>query len=359
MLIRRRTIMEFSLNHKVRRLFVLMLAALLAACNLPRPQPTALSTANPTSDQPVIILYPNEGGAGTQVTLTGAGFPANMNLEVHIGIPNAGFGEQAYAKTTSDTKGNVSLNFSMPGQWPDGAPIHDSKLIVVLSNPDGSVKGLAPFNFVPAVETEAAATGEAPSIEGSPTAETAGAEETSAPAATLEATSTPHAGTTAVIPLIPQPVENSTQAPVAASANVYRPISREECAAMVDAMGQNLEISGAFTEEPFKDAITNESGTGCQVTITGSGMQFKSFVEIANGLKKMLANQGWAEDDQYLADGPTGTAAAFRKGSDLALLSVGWKPSADANCPPDQPISACPLKPEQQIYTISLNVARK
>jgi hypothetical protein len=50
--------------------------------------------------------------------------------------------------------------------------------------------------------------------------------------------------------------------------------------------------------------------------------------------------------------------AGFRQGNRLYLLQVGWEPSEDANCPSDQPISACDLEPQQHLYTIVLNCAQ-
>jgi len=43
----------------------------------------------------------------------------------------------------------------------------------------------------------------------------------------------------------------------------------------------------------------------------------------------------------------------------LMLIDVEWLPSPDANCPTDQPISACDLKPEQKLYTIQIQTAMK
>jgi hypothetical protein len=69
----------------------------------------------------------------------------------------------------------------------------------------------------------------------------------------------------------------------------------------------------------------------------------------------MLAEQGWTEDPQLAADGPTGTAAGYRKEDQICLAAASWVPDPSANCPADQPISACALTPEQQLYTITLN----
>jgi len=71
----------------------------------------------------------------------------------------------------------------------------------------------------------------------------------------------------------------------------------------------------------------------------------------------MLIAQGWQEEMMYQADGPTGTGTGFQKEGGLCLLTVGWTPSEDAQCPTDQPIYECELTPEQQLYTIVLNCA--
>jgi hypothetical protein len=38
---------------------------------------------------------------------------------------------------------------------------------------------------------------------------------------------------------------------------------------------------------------------------------------------------------------------------------MGWKLAPGVTCPPDQPISACPLTPEQKIYTVTIQVGEK
>jgi hypothetical protein len=71
------------------------------------------------------------------------------------------------------------------------------------------------------------------------------------------------------------------------------------------------------------------------------------------------AMQGWTEDTQYQAGGPTGAATGLTRDMGLMMISVMWTPSPDANCPNDQPISACELKPEQKLYTVQIQAAMK
>ena len=108
---------------------------------------------------------------------------------------------------------------------------------------------------------------------------------------------------------------------------------------------------------PFEDYLSGTSGEGCLILAAGTGADFANHIDVFNQLKTMLTTIGWTPDPAYDADGPTGTGGAFRRDAALMLVMVEWEPSPDANCPLDQPISACVLTPEQQIYTITLNIA--
>ena len=114
---------------------------------------------------------------------------------------------------------------------------------------------------------------------------------------------------------------------------------------------------GLDTNAPFEDYLRGTSGEGCLILVSGTGADFANHSDVFMQLRNMLVNIGWTPDPQYDADGPTGTLGGFRRDASLMLVTVGWEPSSDANCPQDQPISACPLTPEQQIYTIMLSVA--
>ena len=114
---------------------------------------------------------------------------------------------------------------------------------------------------------------------------------------------------------------------------------------------------GLETNAPFEDFLSGTYGRGCLITVGGTGAAFAGHFDVFMQLKNMLVNIGWTPDPQYDAGGPTGTSGGFRRDMGLMLVTVGWEPSSDANCPQDQPISACSLTPEQQIYTITLSVA--
>lgn len=129
----------------------------------------------------------------------------------------------------------------------------------------------------------------------------------------------------------------------------YKPVSRQVCNELSQAV--MAAVSAGFVQSfaaPFTDFVSGESGLGCALEASGTGAEFKSVPDVMNQIRGALA--GWTEKPDYQADGPTGTATAFNRDNVLLLVSVGWQPAPDANCPQDQPISACPLKPEQQVY---------
>lgn len=104
--------------------------------------------------------------------------------------------------------------------------------------------------------------------------------------------------------------------------------------------------------------LTKQQGAACTLVATGTGQDFGSFVDVAQTIRDVFAAEGWQEDESALADGPTGTATRYFKDTTVAAVSVGWKPAAEANCPTDQPISACDIAPSQQNFTISIELVQ-
>lgn len=144
-----------------------------------------------------------------------------------------------------------------------------------------------------------------------------------------------------------------------------QPLSMEVCDGQAQAMAHALEtLVGSKVTEPIiptqseallEDWVNNASGSGCMATVTGTGEIYESPGAIASALGGMLVDQGWTQDIQLQADGPTGTSSGYRKDNQISIVSAMWQPDASANCPKDQPISACAVTPEQRLYTITLN----
>jgi Tol biopolymer transport system component/putative hemolysin len=138
--------------------------------------------------------------------------------------------------------------------------------------------------------------------------------------------------------------------------SIIQPLIEEVCNGQAQAMSHTLDdLIPTQSEEPLDDWVTGATGIGCQATITGTGVQFESPAAVVNALGIMLGEQGWTADPMLVADGPTGTAAGYRKGDQICLIAAAWEPDDSANCPQDQPISACEVTPEQQNYTVTLN----
>ncbi len=135
-----------------------------------------------------------------------------------------------------------------------------------------------------------------------------------------------------------------------------QPLSMEVCDGEAQAMAHTLNITEVTQSiAPLSDPVNGKSGTGCQSLATGTGAQYQSPDTVNKELGSMLVSEGWTEDPMLAAGGPTGIGSGYRKGNQLCLTSAMWQPDASANCPQDQPISACPVTPEQQLYTITLN----
>jgi Tol biopolymer transport system component/putative hemolysin len=135
-----------------------------------------------------------------------------------------------------------------------------------------------------------------------------------------------------------------------------QPLTIEVCDGQAQAMSHTLDdLVPTQSEELLDDFIKDAWGTGCQATITGTGVQFKSPDVAVNALGSLLKGEGWTEDPNLAAGGATGIGAGYRKDDQICLANAMWRPDASANCPKDQPISACQVTPEQQNYTVTLN----
>jgi TolB protein len=150
--------------------------------------------------------------------------------------------------------------------------------------------------------------------------------------------------------------DTGSPAPTAAAGTTIQPLIMELCDGEAQAMSHTLDdLIPTQSEEPLSDPVSGATGTGCQSTITGTGAQFESPDAVVRALGAMLADEGWTEDPMLAAGGPTGAGAGYRKDDQLCLVNARWEPDPSASCPADQPISACPVTPEQQLYTVTLN----
>lgn len=114
---------------------------------------TPIPQATPTPvPQPFVNLNPSSGEAGTSITVSGGGFPSNLQVNLYLGLfdgavdPNSN--PTIYRTTTTDTNGNYSMNIVMPETAPDGTVIPAGQVLFLVANGDFSLRASALFNFV-------------------------------------------------------------------------------------------------------------------------------------------------------------------------------------------------------------------
>jgi len=104
-----------------------------------------------TPANPSISLSPTSGGAGTRVTATGVGFPANAPVAVYLATLDSAVGTgatQQYVSGMTDASGRYSLAFTMPATWPDGGQVTQDKIVVTVATPDFSVSASSVFAYL-------------------------------------------------------------------------------------------------------------------------------------------------------------------------------------------------------------------
>lgn len=113
--------------------------------NVVEPKPTV-------AIEPYTNVSPASDGAGTQVTVTGGGFPAATQVNVHLAqlVRASGIVEDPaiYQSTTTDANGNFSITFVMPNTWPDNSFIGTGKLAIVVATADFTKQAAATFRLL-------------------------------------------------------------------------------------------------------------------------------------------------------------------------------------------------------------------
>jgi hypothetical protein len=140
------------------------------------------------------------------------------------------------------------------------------------------------------------------------------------------------------------------------SVGSYAPLPAGDCKQVRSQARNALGVTFSMSEAGF-NAATGERGIACVLAANGTGTNFSSVDAAMSAL--LGAFGGWSSDSNLAADGATGASRGLRRGNDLMLVTVQWQPAASAQCPADQPISACNLTPEQQLYTVVIQAARR
>lgn len=138
-------------------------------------------------------------------------------------------------------------------------------------------------------------------------------------------------------------------------AGIYGPAA-ETCAFLRIELEQILGVESVLETIDFNDLLGG-NGSACRIRFNGNGVTFGTSGP-ADVILERLHALGWADDDRRGAAGPTGMMSGHTRGAEVGILTVSWSPSAEANCPADQPISTCVLAPEQKLFEISFDIAR-
>ncbi len=134
------------------------------------------------------------------------------------------------------------------------------------------------------------------------------------------------------------------------------PASASVCGFLAPLLEQKLGVGTTITAQTsFEDYINGQTGTGCRITATGTGLDFENVSVLHDAVNGLFQEGGWQEDINYGGGGAAGMIGGYRLEPALCLWATEWAPSEEANCPQDQPISACQLTPEQTLYNVTLN----
>jgi hypothetical protein len=97
------------------------------------------------------VVTPAAGSGGTQVLISGGGFPANVVIEVYLGVfsgsPSDTGNLERYATTTTDNAGAYQVTLTLPDTWPNGEPIQPGKLLLMVATSDFTAHATALFDY--------------------------------------------------------------------------------------------------------------------------------------------------------------------------------------------------------------------
>lgn len=116
-------------------------------------EPTPTPTINPYAR-----VEPAAGSPGTEITISGGGFPANVRVDLYLaGLVKSSAAAAArpnsYAAATTDASGNYTMRFTMPATWPDGQTIATGRLALLIATEDFRYRASASFDYVVATPT--------------------------------------------------------------------------------------------------------------------------------------------------------------------------------------------------------------
>jgi hypothetical protein len=105
-------------------------------------------TLAPPPGLPTVAVEPATGRVGQTVHLLGRDWPPGIALKVYITVPTATFRPEPVAEGVAQADGAFDLALTIPDQWPDGKPVTERVLTIVVSTADFRAKARAEFAVV-------------------------------------------------------------------------------------------------------------------------------------------------------------------------------------------------------------------
>ena len=103
------------------------------------------------------------------------------------------------------------------------------------------------------------------------------------------------------------------------------------CDTVVRLLADYPSLAVDRSEGEVRDYRTGKVGPGCRVEMKGSAAAFRERGAPDEALRERFAGLGWSEDYQYTADGPDGSAFAFRRGASLCVFRAQWDGGDDGD----------------------------
>jgi hypothetical protein len=117
----------------------------------------------------------------------------------------------------------------------------------------------------------------------------------------------------------------------AANASAAWQDARSGCSTAVRVLESFLTLAVDVSEGEVRDYRTGRTGPGCRVEMKGSAAAYRKSGQPDVALREKFAELGWTEDFAYGADGPDGSAFAFRNGPALCVFRAHWDGGDDSD----------------------------
>ncbi len=121
-----------------------------------------------------------------------------------------------------------------------------------------------------------------------------------------------------------------------------------------EALSKALGVPVTAGQAVFEDFITGSKVSSYRLTAQGTGANLQDMAAISTRLESMFGGLGWQQDVTYGATGVASSTIGYRQGTRLSVVTVAVRASDDAGCPKGTPIVDCNLRPEQMLFTVTL-----